>query len=282
MGELRTKMDQDLKLRGRSERTRESYLHAVAALAKYYRRSPDEISQAEVQRYLLYLIEERKLAWSTCNVAVSAFKFFYHVTLGRPGAAFELPRPRQPQKLPQILSREEVARLLASTPNLKHRALLATAYAAGLRVSELCRLRLTDIDRHRMTLRVEHGKGGKDRYTLLSPRLLDELRGYWLACRPRLWLFPSRDGGRPMNPKVAQKVFDRSKARADIHKDCGIHGLRHAFATHLLEAGVDMPTLQRLMGHNHISSTLRYLHLAQKHLSATASPLDLLPDPRPR
>jgi len=282
MSELRTKMDRDLVLRGRAARTRESYLYAVTELAKFYRRSPDEISEAEVQRYLLHLIEERNLAWSSCNVAVSAFKFFYHVTLKRPAAAFELPRPRQPQKLPQILSREEIATLLARTPHPKHRALLATTYGAGLRVSELCRLRPADIDSRRMTIRVEQGKGAKDRYTLLSPRLLAELRGYWTVYRPRLWLFPSRDGERPMDTSLAQKIFYAAKARAGIDKDCGIHGLRHAFATHLLEAGMDLPTLQRLMGHNHISSTLRYLHLAQKHLTDNASPLDLLPAPTRR
>jgi len=277
MGTLRTRMDQGMVLRGMSVRTRESYLAAVAAMAKYYRRSPDQIGEEEVQRYLLYLIEERKLAWSSCNIAVNALKFCYHVTLKHPQAQFEIPRPRQPQKLPEILAREEVARLIELTPNPKHRAMLMTTYGAGLRVSELCHLKVSDIDSARMTIRVEQGKGAKDRYTLLSPRLLRELRRYWVGHRPKEWLFSAtREVDQPISTATAQKIFYAAKRRAGIGKDCGIHGLRHAFATHLLEAGVDIHTIQRLMGHGHIGSTLRYFHLARKHLAATPSPLELL------
>ena len=280
MGTLRTRMDQGMVLRGMSVRTRQSYLAAVAAMAKYYRRSPDQIGEEEVQRYLLYLIEERKLAWSSCNIAVNALKFCYHVTLKHPQAQFEIPRARQPQKLPQILAREEVARLLELTPNPKHRVMLMTTYGAGLRVSELCHLKVGDIDSARMTIRVEQGKGAKDRYTLLSPRLLRELRRYWSLHRPKEWLFcATREVDQPISTTTAQKIFYAAKRRAGIGKDCGIHGLRHAFATHLLEAGVDIHTIQRLMGHGHISSTLRYFHLARKHLAATASPLELLERP---
>jgi integrase/recombinase XerD len=263
-----------------AERTRETYLSAVAAMAKFYRRSPDEVNEVEVQRYLLHLIEERKLAWSSCNIAVNALKFCYHVTLKHPQAQFEIPRPRQPQKLPQILAREEVARLIELTANPKHRAMLMTTYGAGLRVSELCHLKVSDIDSARMTIRVEQGKGAKDRYTLLSARLLRELRRYWVGQRPRHWLFCATcDVAQPISTTTAQKIFYAAKRRAAITKDCGIHGLRHAFATHLLEAGVDIHTIQRLMGHGHISSTLRYFHLAHKHLAATTSPLELLEHP---
>lgn len=207
-------------------------------------------------------------------------KFCYHVTLKRPQAQFEIPRPRQPQKLPQILAREEVARLIELTANPKHRAMLMTTYGAGLRVSELCHLKVSDIDSARMTLRVEQGKGAKDRYTLLSPRLLRELRRYWALHRPKQWLFSAaQDRDQPISITTAQKMFYRARRRAGIDKDCGIHGLRHAFATHLLEAGVDIHTIQRLMGHGHISSTLRYFHLAHKHLAATPSPLELLEHP---
>jgi site-specific recombinase XerD len=273
-------MDQGMVLRGMSVRTRQSYLAAVAAMAKYYRRSPDQIGEEEVQRYLLYLIEERKLAWSSCNIAVNALKFCYHVTLKHPQAQFEIPRARQPQKLPQILAREEVARLIELTPNPKHRVMLMTTYGAGLRVSELCHLKVGDIDSARMTIRVEQGKGAKDRYTLLSPRLLRELRRYWSLHRPKEWLFcATREVDQPISTTTAQKIFYAAKRRAGIGKDCGIHGLRHAFATHLLEAGVDIHTIQRLMGHGHISSTLRYFHLAHKHLAATTSPLELLEHP---
>jgi len=280
MSTLRKQMEADMVLRGMSERTRESYLAAVAGLAKYYNRSPDQVSEVEVQRYLLHLIEERKLAWSSCNVAVSGLRFVYHTTLKRREAQFDIPRARAPQKLPQILAREEIARLIELTLNAKHRAILMSAYGAGLRVSELCHLKVGDIDSARMTIRVEQGKGAKDRYTLLSPRLLRELRRYWVGQRTKEWLFSAtRDVNQPINTSTAQKIFYAAKRRAGIGKDCGIHGLRHAFATHLLEAGVDIHTIQRLMGHGHISSTLRYFHLADKHLAATASPLDLLDRP---
>ncbi|MGH8709147.1 MAG: site-specific integrase [Burkholderiales bacterium] len=284
MGALRKQMDGDLVVRGMAVRTREAYLGAVAGLAKYYARRPDRVSEAEVQNYLLHLIEERKLAWSSCNIVAQGLKFFYRVTLKRSEAQFGIPTARAPQKLPQILAREEVARLIDLTAHPKHRAILMTTYGAGLRLNELCSLKLTDIDSARMTIRIEQGKGAKDRYTLLSPRLLAELRRYWASYRPKVWLFTTRDGEHPISDATVQKVFYAAKRRAAIVKDCGIHGLRHAFATHLLEAGVDIHTIQRLMGHGHISSTLRYFHLARKHLAGTVSPLELLEaaPPKPR
>lgn len=282
MSPLRKQMEDDLVVRGMSPRTLESYTGAVAALAKYYGRSPDRISAQEVQRYLLHLIQEKRLAWSSCNIALSGLKFFYRVTLKRPQAQFELPTPRQPQKLPQILAPEEVVRIIELTDNPKHRALLMTTYAAGLRLSEVCHLKVSNIDSTRMTIHVEQGKGAQDRYTPLSPRLLTELRRYWTLHRPKLWLFPSRHPDIAIPPHTVQRIFQRAKVRAGVTKDCGIHGLRHAFATHLLEAGVDVPTIQHMMGHGHISSTLRYLHLARKHLGQVSSPLDLLPRPEPK
>lgn len=283
MSPLRKQMEADMAVRGLAHRTRETYVHSVAQLAKFYRRSPDRISEAEVQKYLFHLLEERKLAHSSCNVMVSALEFLYRVTLKRRETEFCLPRPKMPAKLPQILSREEVARLIEQTTNIKHRALLMTAYGGGLRLQELCHLKIADIDSERMTIRVEQGKGAKDRYTLLSPRLLRELRGYWLACRPKRWLFPSpRTPEEPFSKHTAHRIYHAAKARAGITKEGGIHALRHAFATHMLEAGVDVHTIQRLMGHDSLSSTARYFHLAQKHLSGTASPLELLPRPEPR
>jgi len=282
MGALRKQMDGDLVVRGMSVRTREAYLGAVAGLAKYYGRRPDRISEQEVQRYLLHLIEERKLSWSSCNVAAQGLKFFYRTTLKRSEAQFVIPRARAPQKLPQILSREEIALLLQKTVNLKHRAVLMTAYGAGLRLNEICHLKLGHIDSARMTIRVEQGKGAKDRYTLLSPRLLAELRRYWVAYRPKEWLFTRKDPTQPIGEETVHRIYHTAKARAGIAKEGGIHSLRHAFATHLLEAGVDIHTIQRLMGHGHISSTLRYFHLARKHLAGTPSPLELLEGTRPR
>src|SRR6266511_1996767 len=202
MGTLRKQMDGDLVVRGMAVRTRESYLGAVAGLAKYYGRSPDQITEQQVQKYLLHLIEERKLAWSSCNIAAQGLKFFYRVTLKRTEAQFDIPRARQPQKLPQILSREEVAALIEKTLNVKHRAILMTAYGAGLRLNEICHLKIADIDSKRMTMRVEQGKGAKDRYTLLSPRLLAELRRYWVLYRSKEWLFTRKDPARPIGEET--------------------------------------------------------------------------------
>jgi len=282
MNTLRKQMEADMALRGLAYRTRESYVDGVAKLAKFYGRRPDRISETECQRYLLHLLEDRKLAHSSCNVVCSALEFFYRVTLKRRETQFCLPRSKMPAKLPQILSREEVAALIENTENLKHRALLMTTYGAGLRLLEVCHLKLTDIDSDRMTIRVEQGKGAKDRYTLLSPRLLEELRRYWFAHRPKRWLFPSpRDREQPLSAHTAHRIFHATKERAGIAKTGGIHALRHAFATHLLEAGTDVHTIQRLLGHGDLSTTARYFHLAQKNLSGANAPLDLLQPPRP-
>ncbi len=282
MSALRKQMDGDLVVRGMSVRTREAYLGAVAGLAKHYGRRPDQVSEAEVQQYLLHLIEERKLAWSSCNIVVQGLKFFYRVTLKRSEAQFVIPRARTPQKLPQILSREEIAALIDQTKHLKHRAILMTAYGAGLRLNEIRHLKVSDIDSDRMTIRVEQGKGAKDRYTLLSSRLLEELRRCWLTHRSERWLFTGKDPEHPIGEHTVHRIYHAAKDRAQIAKQGGIHSLRHAFATHLLEAGVDIHTIQRLMGHSHISSTLRYFHLARKHLAGTPSPLELLQAPLPK
>ncbi len=280
MSELRKRMTQDLVVRGLSESTRKAYLTTVTGLATFYHRSPDKITSREVQGYLLYLIEERKLAWSTCSVVVHGLRFFYNVTLGRPHANFSIPAARKPQKLPQILSAEELVRLFDRTINLKHRALLMTTYGAGLRVSEVVALKILDIDSNRMTLRIEQGKGAKDRYALLSPRLLACLRDYWSRTRPPgPWLFPTRLENRPMSPRGALRIYYQAKCRAGIHKQGGIHSLRHSFATHLLENGVDLNTIQRLLGHRSIRSTFRYLQLTSKTLTENTSPLECLDFP---
>jgi len=280
MTELRRRMIDAMTVRGFSPRTHESSIRAVLGLAKHYHRSPDELSVQEVQSYLVHLIAVRKLSWSTCNIAVHAFKFLYHITLGRGPVEFELPAPKQPQRLPEILSREEVARLIDAPPNPKHRLLLATAYAGGLRVSEVVRLRVADLDRARMTLRVEQGKGRKDRVLPLSRKLLGQFEAYWKTEPSRVWLFPNRNGNRHVDITVAQKVFMTAKLRTGITKRCGIHGLRHAFATHLIESGADVPTVQRLLGHRSVATTMRYFHLSQARLAAIRSPLDLLDVPR--
>ncbi len=205
-----------------------------------------------------------------------ALRFFYHTTLKRDRTAFCIPTARQPGRLPALLSRDEVQRLIAHATNLKHRTMLMTAYAAGMRLNEVIHLRVADIDSARMTIRVEQGKGGQDRYTVLSAHLLEALRAYWKADRPGHWLFPARRGDRPMDPTGLQKVYQTAPARAGIVKPGGIHALRHAFATHLLEAGVDVHTIQRLLGHKSITTTARYWHLTQASLATQAARLDLL------
>ena len=282
MTQLRTRMIDSMILRGMSEKTQGSYVRSVAQLASFYNRSPDQISDEEVQAYLLHLIRTRRLSWSSCNVAVYGLRFFYHQTLHREKTTFHIPGPRKPSRLPEILSREEVARLLTRTSRPRYRALLMTVYSAGLRVSEVVHLQLRHIDSDRMTIRVEQGKGAQDRYTLLSDRLLVELRNYWRLERPRPWLFPQRLRPRPMDCSTAQRIYVAAKKRAGINKFGSIHALRHAFATHLLEAGTDLHTIQRLLGHRHISSTMRYLHLARRHGTERCSPLDLLDLPEPR
>lgn len=273
---LRQQMDDDMAVRGLAKRTRDSYLAAVTGLVRYYRRPPDRISDAEVQAYLLHLIRDRHRAWNTCHLIVHGLRFLYHTTLKRDRTTFSIPSQRQPGKLPVILSREDVQRVIAHTPNLKHRTMLLTTYAAGLRLNEVLHLRITDVDSARMTIRVEQGKGGKDRYTVLSTHLLDALRVYWRVARPTPWLFPSARHRQPMDPSALQRVYEKAKVRAGITKPGGIHGLRHAFATHLLEGGVDLHTIQRLLGHRDISTTTRYVQLTRHTEMGPGSPLDLL------
>jgi integrase/recombinase XerD len=275
MSALRKQMQADMVLRGLAANTQESYVAAVVRLSRYYDRSPAKMSEAEVQHYLLHLIDERKLAWSSTNVAACAFRFLFHVTLKQCVAKFIIPGRKVPAKLPEILSREEVNRILSSCLNIRHRAMLMTTYAAGLRLSETCHLKVADIDSGRMMLRIVNGKGGKDRYSLLSPALLETLRSYWRANRPALWLFPQADATRPVDQGTLQKCFYAAKHRAGIAKEGGIHSLRHGFATHLLEAGVGIHTIKTLMGHDNISTTARYLHMRQQVVK-TGSPLDLL------
>jgi site-specific recombinase XerD len=229
-----------------------------------------------VQAYLLHLIRDRHRSWNTCHIVVHGLRFLYHTTLKRDRTTFSIPSMRQPGKLPAILSRVEVERILVHATNLKHRTMLLTTSAAGLRPNEVIHLRVTDRDSARMTIRVEQGKGGKDRYTVLSAHLLDALRAYWRVARPSPWLFPSARRPQPIDPSALQRAYQIAERQAGITKAGGIHGLRHAFATHLLEAGVDIHTIQRLLGHGHISTTTRYFQLTRHTEMGAGSPLDLL------
>jgi integrase/recombinase XerD len=269
MGALRDRMIRELQLRRFAPLTRKHYLGVVTRLAKHYGIAPDQLSAEQVQNYLVYLMTERRLQWNTINVVASGLKFFYRQVVKRPDIALAIPPRRRPRHLPEVLSAEEVLLLFAAATRPKERALLMTTYGGGLRVSEVTRLQVTDIDSQRGMMRVR-GKGDRDRYTLLSNRLLEELRAYWLIDRPRPWLFPHRRPGQPLNHNTARDMFNRAKARAGIKKRGSIHMLRHSFATHLLEAGVDLRTIQVLLGHASILTTAIYVHLT------TRSPLDLL------
>ena len=266
MTELRNRMNKAMVLRGFSPRTRESYLACVRALAKHYGQPPDVLDGQGIQDYLLHLITERKLAYASVNQASCAFRFLFGTVLRWPEVRLDIPMAKVPKRLPQILSREQVTRLIEAATTLRGRTLLTITYAAGLRVSELCALQLADIESapDRMCLKVRQGKGGQDRYdrrkslwdTLLSPRLLDTLRRYWRDQRPRQWLFPNPSGTAPIEVKTAQRIYCAARDAVGIAPEGGIHTLRHAFATHLIEAGVDLPTVQRLLGHGHISTTI--------------------------
>lgn len=278
MKTLRQQMDDSMVLRGFALRARESYLAAVKGLAKHYRRAPDLLSAQEVQDYLLHLIVERELAYSSVNQMSRACRFLYETVLRRPLSRYDIPMAKVPETLPRILSRDEVARVLAAASNLRARTLLMATYAAGLRVSEMCALQAADIESapDRMCIKVRGGKGGKDRYTMLSPQLLQTLRDYWRLCRPRTWLFPNPSGTGPIDAKAARRIYCAARDKAGLGRAGGIHTLRHCFATHLLESGVDIHTIQRLLGHGHVSTTMRYFHLAQHKLTGTTSPLELL------
>ena len=283
MTKLRLRLTNRLKVRNYSHKTIESYVHAVASLAQYYGRSPDRVTSEEIQAYLLYLMENRKLAWSSVNVAFSAFRFFYIHILGWKETYFTIGPRKTARVLPTLLSKEELERLFECANTLKRRVLLMTTYSAGLRVGEVVRLNLCHIESSRMMIRVEGGKGRKDRYTVLSDRLLDKLRGYYRAYRPKVWLFPGgRDPQTHLSVDAAQRAFYAARDKAGLRDKCkGIHTLRHCFGTHLLEAGVDLTTIQRLMGHSSLLTTMKYLHITQKRLGAVRSPLDLIGTPEP-
>jgi site-specific recombinase XerD len=233
------------------------------------------MSTEEIQDYVVHLLSERKLAVGSCHAVITALRFFYTVVLEDSETIATIPQVKKVTRLPEILSPEQLERLFAAPRNPKHRALLMTAYGGGLRVSELVRLKLTDIHSDRMMIRVEQGKGKKDRYTLLSKRVLSELRSYWKIKRPAVWLFPGIKRHEPLCARMAQKVYAQAVNKAGIKRRGGIHTLRHCFATHLLEAGEDIRTIQLLLGHSSILSTVRYLQVTSKSLQGTQSPLDL-------
>jgi len=269
-------MQRDLQIRGLADSTQRVYLGWVKDFVRFHMRPPDKLGLEDVHRYQLHLTEEREVSPATLNVAVAALRFFYRVTLDVEWDIERVPYQKRGRRLPEILSREEVRRLLGEARNLKHRCLLSTTYAGGLRVSEAVSLRISDVDSQRMVLRIDQGKGRKDRYTMLSETLLGVLREYWKSYHPRHWLFPGQLPGRHLTEASLQRAFGKAKKAAGITKHVTVHSLRHSFATHLLESGTNIRVIQRLLGHRSLRSTEVYTHVASNYLTETSSPLDAL------
>ncbi len=260
MTPLRQKMIDAMQVRGFAARTHESYLSAVAALAKHYHRTPEDLSVDEIQAYFQYLVKERGLSGATCRLYLNAIRFLYLQVLKQPTFDVTFQMPKKLYRIPELLTRGEVGQILSAVSNSKHRIMLMTCYGCGLRVNELVHLRVRNIDGERQLLRVEQGKGGKDRQVIVSDGLLHPLRAYWRRYHPTDWLFPGREPDQPMDVSSPQRVFTVAKCRAGIDKVGGIHSLRHAYATHQLEAGLPVHQLQQLLGHQNIHSTLHYVH----------------------
>lgn len=276
MGKFRDAMSEAMALRGLAPKTQHAYLHWIRRLVKFSRVTPDQLTAEQVRSFLLNLTQERRLSFSSFNQALNAARFFFLEVLRKPFVVEGLRFQRPERTLPVVMSDEEVRRLLAAAVSLRDRALLETAYATGMRLGEVIHLLLTDIDSQRMVIRVEQGKGRKDRYVMLSASLLETLRAYWRQEKPKTILFPGKDGKEPLHPTSAQKAFQRARSRAKIEKPVSFHTLRHSFATHLLEDGANVRTIQSLLGHRSLESTQRYTHLAKNYLNQTKSPLDRL------
>ena len=280
MTALRQRMLEDMRIRNLARNTQASYLQQVSLFARYFGKSPDTLGREEIRAYQVYLTEEKKLSPRSITIAVSALRFLYKVTLRREWKLEEIiPAPRQPQKLPVILSPEEVLEFLGCVRGHNHRTILTCCYAAGLRISEVVALEVSHIDSRRMMIRVQQGKGQKDRYVMLSPTLLAILRDWWRAARPRYWLFPGARPGQPITRSGVEQACRQAHRLCGISKPITPHSFRHAFAVHLLEAGTDLRTIQLLLGHRSLATTARYLQIATTKVCATASPLDLLPRP---
>ena len=275
MSPLRRRMIDDMTIRNLSPATQRSYLHAVTKFSRYFGRSPEQLDLEDMRAFQVHLVATG-ISWPALNQTVCALRFFYGVTLGHAEIPERIPYAREPRKLPVVLSADEVVRFLEAVPSLKTRAALTTAYAAGLRASEAVGIRLADIDAGRMVIRVEHGKGGKDRYVMLSVQLLGILRTYWRLARPTHWLFPGRDKSKPIDVQVLHAACRSACAAAGLAKRVTVHTLRHSFATHLLESGTDIRIIQVLLGHSNLSSTARYTQVSNELIRRTESPLDRL------
>jgi len=278
MTPLRQRMIEELRLGNYSRHTEQAYLAAVEKFANYFDKSPEKMGPEEVREYCIYLIEDRRVAWGTYNIELCALRFLYHKTLKRDQLLQGLPCPKGEQHLPVVLSCEEIKQFFDATETLKQRALFMCAYSCGLRVSELASLRIKDIDSQRMAIHVRLGKGKKDRYIPLSMHLLTLLREYWQEYRPDIWLFPGNPKQNPISETAIARHCRHVRDRANLGKQVTVHTLRHSFATHLMEAGADLRTIQVLLGHRNIRTTAKYTHVSRKLLHSIPNPLDLLFD----
>jgi integrase/recombinase XerD len=275
-------MTEDMQVRNFALNTQACYVQQVSLFARHFDKSPEQLGPDDIRAYQVYLTNEKKLAPGSILIAVAALRFLYKVSLKKDWTFAEvIPAPKKPQKLPVVLSPEEVLQFLGCVGSTKHRAILTTCYAAGLRISETICLKPTDIDSQRMVIRVEQGKGQKDRYVMLSPKLLETLRSYWRAVRPKGWLFEGDVTGQPINRSSVELACQKARRLSGIRKPITPHSMRHGFAVHLLESGTDVRTIQLLLGHRSLATTARYLRIATSKVCSTSSPLDLLPHPIP-
>ncbi len=276
MKPLRQRMIDDLKLRNYSPNTVDGYVRAVRKFAEFHGRSPEDLGPEHVRQFLLHLVEERRVAWGTYNLYLCGLRFFFNVTLGREESLNGIPCPKEQKRLPVVLTFEEVTQFFNACRNFKHQTMFLCAYAGGLRISEVAHLQIGDIDSGRNMIHIRQSKGWRDRYVPLSPRLLTLLREYWKQYRPESWLFYGSSRSRPISTESITRACIRTRERSGLGKQMTMHTLRHSYATHLLEAGVDLRTIQVLLGHRHISTTATYTHVSRKLLGSTPSPLDLL------
>ncbi len=276
MTSLRKRMIEDLKLRNYSPKTITAYTRGVAAFANHFDRSPQRLGPQHIRQYQIFLVEEKKVAWATFNQTVCALRFFYQTTLGRKGIIEHIPFPKQEKRLPVVLSTTELNGLFIAVNNLKHRTVLMTMYGAGLRLSEAVNLQISDIDSDRMVIRVRQGKGRRDRYVLLAPTLLTQLRQYCRTYKPKTWLFPGRSRDHYLSPSAVQRACAWARNKARIAKPATTHTMRHCFATHHLEAGTDLRKIQLALGHGSLNTTAIYLHVAARAPQSVRKHNDLL------
>jgi site-specific recombinase XerD len=280
MGQLSDQMNEDLQLRGYARGTSKQYVTCARAFVLYHQKSPKEMGELEIRQYLMHLVEKKHASPATRKMHIAGIRFLYEVTLGRPEAVAAIPWPKVPHGVPEILSGSEVADVLEAIESTKHRAIVITAYGAGLRVSEVCTLQIEDIDSKRMTIRVRHGKGDRARYVPLPERVLFLLRRYWVMDRPKgPWLFPGQQAGCPISAASVRYHLNAAVQKAEVTKHVTPHVLRHTFATHLLELGTDVRVIQMLLGHRSIRTTMRYTQMTSRILAKTKSPVDVLGTP---